>query len=423
VAAIRRYSLRRLDERVFAPHPAGDVVGTLRTPLETSRSGLVDPRLRPTWRLLATSFGLLGIAAIAVAAADPGRPTGLVVLALVALTVIAAGVHQRSVVSLEAARRTEAEHVARILQGLSRSATPDAIVTAIVTDLAAGTGADHIVVVRRRPDSGAFEATLAGARPGDPTTTTTLPPAGLDIAATARRGSDGWRLEERVATEFGLANTLAAPLLGDRGTVGAIVLARRGDEPWPAVSRRILRAAAVEAGAALERVESHRTAEARASTDALTGLPNRRYFDEFCALLAGRRRADDAVGILMVDIDHFKRINDRHGHDVGDAVLRAVAGAIAGAVREGDVPARFGGEEFAVLLRRPTRRVAVEVGERIRAAVAALDLRAIGPGSASVSVGVAVQADPAESIADLLARADRALYRAKRAGRDRVEAA
>jgi diguanylate cyclase (GGDEF)-like protein len=399
------------------------VVGTLRSPLETSRSGPVDPRLRPTWRLLATSFALLGIAGIGVTVVDPGRPIGLVVLALVALTVIAAGVHQRSVATLEAARRAEAEHVARILQGLSRSATPDAIVAAIVTDLAAGTGADHIVVVRRRPDTGAFEATLAGARPGDPTTTTTLPPAGLDVAAAARRGSDGRRLEERVATEFALTNTLAAPLLGDRGTVGAIVLARRDDEPWPVVSRRILRAAALEAAAALERVESHRTAEARASTDALTGLPNRRYFDEFCSLLRGRRRADDAVGILMVDIDHFKRINDRHGHDVGDAVLRAVAGAIAGAVREGDVPARFGGEEFAILLRRPTRRVAVEVGERIRGAVGALDLRAIGPGSASVSVGVAVQADPDESIADLLARADRALYRAKRAGRDRVEAA
>ena len=87
--------------------------------------------------------------------------------------------------------------------------------------------------------------------------------------------------------------------------------------------------AAIEATAALDRVESHRSAEARASTDALTGLPNRRYFDEFCALLAGRRRADDAVGVLMVDIDHFKRINDRYGHDAGDEVLRAVGGAIA----------------------------------------------------------------------------------------------
>ena len=125
----------------------------------------------------------------------------------------------------------------------------------------------------------------------------------------------------------------------------------------------------------------------------------------------------------MVDIDHFKRINDRFGHDVGDEVLRAVGGAIGGAVREGDVPARFGGEEFVVLLRKPSGRTAVEVAERIRAAVGELDLRAFGPGPASVSVGVAVQEEPEEPISELLARADRALYRAKRNGRNRVETA
>ena len=87
----------------------------------------------------------------------------------------------------------------------------------------------------------------------------------------------------------------------------------------------------------------------------------------------------------MVDIDKFKGLNDRHGHQVGDEVLRAVAGAIVGAVREDDVPARYGGEEFAVLLRNPTRDVAVEVGERVRAAVGALDLRRWGSRAASAS--------------------------------------
>src|SRR5205823_6990224 len=120
------------------------------------------------------------------------------------------------------------------------------------------------------------------------------------------------------------------------GIVGAIVLSRRLDEPWPRSVARILHGAAIEASAALDRAYSHREAETAASTDALTGLPNRRYFDEFCGLLARRRRADDAVGVLMVDIDHFKALNDTFGHPVGDEVLRAVAGAIAGAVREGD---------------------------------------------------------------------------------------
>jgi diguanylate cyclase (GGDEF)-like protein len=173
----------------------------------------------------------------------------------------------------------------------------------------------------------------------------------------------------------------------------------------------------------LSRAYSQRAVEAQASTDALTGLPNRRYFDEFCGLLARRRRADDAVGVLMIDLDKFKVLNDTHGHATGDEVLRAVGGAIIAAVREDDVPARYGGEEFVVLLRNPTPEIALDVGERVRAAVAALDMRRLGVRTVSVSVGVAVARHTEQSIEDLIAQADRALYRAKRAGRDRVVAA
>jgi diguanylate cyclase (GGDEF)-like protein len=371
-------------------------------------------RLRTTWRLLVGSFALLAGAATLALAVGPVRVLDLVILVLIGLTAAAATGHHRAVSRREAERRLEAEHVARILQGLSRSGSPDEIVEAIVGDLAVGTGADHTVVVRLRADDGVLEARLAGARPEDPTSITRLPLSDLD--------PDG-DLEARVRTVFGLSNTIAAPLRGEQGLIGAIVLARRIDEPWSAGSRRILQAAAIEAAAALGRVASHRDAETRASTDALTGLPNRRYFDEFCALLAHRRRADDAVGVLMVDIDHFKRVNDRYGHDAGDEVLRAVAMAIGGAVRDGDVPARFGGEEFAVLLRNPSERVAMEVGERIRAAVGSLDLRTMGVPPVSVSVGVAIEHDPDAPIAEVVADADRALYRAKRGGRDRVVAA
>ena len=126
----------------------------------------------------------------------------------------------------------------------------------------------------------------------------------------------------------------------------------------------------------------------------------------------------------MVDIDKFKVLNDTYGHATGDEVLRAVGGAIVAAVREDDVPARFGGEEFVVLLRNPRPEVALEVGERVRAAVGGAGPRA---GSAcravSVSVGVAVARHADQPIDELIAQADRALYRAKRAGRDRVVAA
>jgi diguanylate cyclase (GGDEF)-like protein len=129
------------------------------------------------------------------------------------------------------------------------------------------------------------------------------------------------------------------------------------------------------------------------------------------------------VGVLMIDIDRFKRLNDTFGHAVGDHVLREVAQAIAAAVREDDVPARFGGEEFAVLLRNPSPEIALEVGERVRRSVGALDLRKLGVPAVSVSVGVSVAESPDLPLDVVIEEADRALYRAKRAGRNRVVAA
>jgi diguanylate cyclase (GGDEF)-like protein len=230
------------------------------------------------------------------------------------------------------------------------------------------------------------------------------------------------RIAARAGAAYGLRNTLAEPLRSDGRVVGAIILSRRLPDPWPASARRILAGAAFEASAALARATQHRDAETRATTDALTGLPNRRYFDEFCGLLARRRRSGDAVGVLLVDIDWFKAVNDTWGHAAGDEVLRAVAGAIVRAVREEDVPARFGGEEFAVLLRNPGADVAVDVAERVRASVGRLDLRRLGPAGVTVSIGVAVAQAADQPIADIVASADRALYEAKRTGRDRVVA-
>ena len=126
----------------------------------------------------------------------------------------------------------------------------------------------------------------------------------------------------------------------------------------------------------------------------------------------------------MVDIDRFKVLNDRYGHATGDEVLRAVGGAIVAAVREDDVPARYGGEEFVVLLRNPSRRVALEVGERVRASGrGARPARISASRPCRVSVGVAVADSLDQPIDELVETADQALYRAKRAGRDRVVAA
>ena len=393
-----------------------------------------DRRIRRSWLVFSgTLFVLAGVALLRVAV-DGARPLDWLMIGVIVVVGFVALRHRLAVGALEVSRRSEAESFARILQGLSRSISPDAIMDAIVEEIGSGTGADHIVVARRRPDARVLEATLVNARTGGPSSTTLFPISDLEDPPDAEDVRAGYRLHDagvlvaerigrRARRIYGLKHTLCAPLTTDAGVIGAIVVSQRTADSWPESAQRILTGAAIEASAALSRAYSHREAEARASTDALTGLPNRRYFDEFCALLARRRRADDAIGILMVDIDRFKVLNDTHGHAVGDEVLRAIAGAIAGAVREDDVPARFGGEEFAVLLRNPHLDEAVEVGERIREAVASLDLSRFGVAAASVSVGVAVATVQDQPIVDVIEQADRALYDAKRRGRDRVVAA
>ena len=496
------------------------------------------------------------------------QPIDFLTAGLVVVAAVAAIAHRNAVAGLEFRGRGEAESFARILRGLSRSVSADAIVAAILDDLIDATAADHVVLVRRRPEARSLEARLVTRRPGIPTTATMLPvslldptpgsnpdsvgvavgpglpdveptapppvqsltpaermrifapqvtepepeaepgaepelesaPTGAETSETvppeageqltlaiepddepvaslmpslprvARRETDTGgsrtlirriaaesiallqdiglpapdlfgargkakpvevlargpeaevveRVAGRVQSVFGLSHTLTAPLRSEAGVLGAIVLSRRSSHSWSESARRLLRGAASETAAALVRAESYREATAGAATDPLTGLPNRRYFDEFAALIGGGRRAGDGVAVLMIDIDKFKGLNDTFGHPAGDQVLRSVADAITSAVRDQDVPARIGGEEFAVLLRNPGPMDAVEVGERVRQAVRALDLGRLGIPGVSVSVGVANAIGPDEAITALVDRADQALLRAKRAGRDRV---
>ena len=386
-----------------------------------------DPRIKRAWWLFSGAFLLIVLIAVGRVFGGGTDPFDWILLLAVIVAGVGALLHASAVGALDARSRSETESFARILSGLSRSVSADSIVDAIVEELGEATRADHIIVVRRRRGTSLLEARLVSSHPGVPNHTTLLPAGDLEDPADGgrlprpREVAD--RIAGRVRSVYGLTHTLAAPLTAEDGIVGAIVISRRTDGGWTDATHRLLAGAAVEASAALARAYSHRAAEAQASTDALTGLPNRRYFEEFVSLLAQRRRAGDAVGILMVDIDKFKKLNDTHGHATGDEVLRAVAAAIVSAVREDDVPARFGGEEFVVLLRNPDPGVAVEVGERIRAAVRGLDLARIGVGGVSVSVGVAVADGPDEAIEDLIETADQALYRAKRGGRDRVVAA
>ena len=157
--------------------------------------------------------------------------------------------------------------------------------------------------------------------------------------------------------------------------------------------------------------------------DPLTGLNNRRHFEDVVRRDWTRGFAAQApLAVVMVDIDHFKRYNDHYGHAEGDVCLKAVAVALRdGARRVGDVLARIGGEEFALVLPNVLRADAERLGEKLRAAVAALQLpHAAAPlGRVSLSIGIALVADPqAEPFDSCLQRADQALYTAKAQGRD-----
>ncbi len=156
-------------------------------------------------------------------------------------------------------------------------------------------------------------------------------------------------------------------------------------------------------------------------TDALTGLFNRRHLEEECGRQQSiARRHGDPLCLILLDIDLFKKVNDTYGHPAGDLVLREFARRLAGQVRVGDIPGRWGGEEFLVLLPRTDLAGARLVGERIRLATSATPMDAAGvPVPVTVSGGCAV--GPVASVEDLISTADALLYRAKAAGRNRIE--
>ncbi|MDB5413229.1 MAG: hypothetical protein JWR10_1564 [Rubritepida sp.] len=188
---------------------------------------------------------------------------------------------------------------------------------------------------------------------------------------------------------------------------------RRSD----AAARRLTETARKTQELQAELVEARR----QATTDPLTGLPNRRCFDE--ALRLGLDEAATMpVALIMIDVDHFKAVNDSYGHHVGDAVLRDLAKTLPLALAEGSLAARFGGEEFAVILRGPELRDAARTAEGIRTRIGNSSLLIKQTGqriSVTVSLGLAMAA-AGEAAAHLIERADAALYEAKRGGRNRV---
>jgi diguanylate cyclase (GGDEF)-like protein len=179
-------------------------------------------------------------------------------------------------------------------------------------------------------------------------------------------------------------------------------------------------------GLSVANIRLREALRAQSTKDPLTGLYNRRYLQEMLDREIRRAiRSEQALGVLMLDLDHFKNFNDTYGHDAGDAVLRETASFLVRSIRAEDFVCRYGGEEFVVILPTADLRAAEARAQRIRAKLRDLVILHNGRslGLITASIGVAALPGHGTNEKDLLQAADAALYRAKREGRDRVAVA
>jgi diguanylate cyclase (GGDEF)-like protein len=218
---------------------------------------------------------------------------------------------------------------------------------------------------------------------------------------------------------------LCVPMIHRDELVGLMSVLRPRVDAFGDEDIRILTSLAATAALAISNAQLFDRIATLSMTDELTGLANRRQLQQRAGHeVEAARRYGDRLALLMIDIDHFKRFNDLHGHLRGDQVLKAVARVLRDSVRRVDTVARWGGEEFVVLLPKLGPAEAATVAEKLRAAVSGLEVggaEALPGGRLTVSVGVAAYPEDSPEAEDLLDCADRALLQAKRTGRDRVQ--
>jgi diguanylate cyclase (GGDEF)-like protein len=184
-----------------------------------------------------------------------------------------------------------------------------------------------------------------------------------------------------------------------------------------------VKAVAQHAGLALANLKLRDSLRDQSIRDHLTGLYNRRFLEESLEReLARAKRARNSFAVFMLDADYFKRFNDQFGHETGDAVLRTLGKTIKESCRRNDLPCRFGGEEFTVVLTDIGRQEATQWGERLLSKVRGLGLKSGEKdlGRIAISAGIALYPEHGEDIETLLQAADIALYEAKQSGRDRL---
>jgi diguanylate cyclase (GGDEF)-like protein len=221
---------------------------------------------------------------------------------------------------------------------------------------------------------------------------------------------------------LGMREFCVAPLRLGKHVHGVLAVAGH-DVAFTAGDADLVASTAEQISLALERYRFLAVVQRQASVDDLTGLYNHRFLiDSLGQQVALAERLGTPLAILMLDIDHFKALNDTHGHHAGDLALITFADTVVGSVRRADLAARYGGEEFVVLMPNTSTHEAFRVAEKIRLAVAATDVELPDrpPVRVTVSIGVAAYPEDTVSASELFTLADGALYQAKRTGRDRT---
>jgi len=220
----------------------------------------------------------------------------------------------------------------------------------------------------------------------------------------------------------GFESLYVLPLLVKDEVVGTFTVAARRPGAFPGDRREMLGVIANQVAISLQNGRMYQVLEEQATTDGLTGLVNHRTFQErFSAMLGRAERHKFPVSLILTDIDHFKKINDGHGHPTGDDVLRRVAAILAASARKIDIVARYGGEEFAIVLDGTDREGARLLAERVRQEVEQQTFPSSkGTFNATLSIGVSSYPEDAREKAEIISRADQSLYAAKHGGRNRT---
>ena len=308
--------------------------------------------------------------------------------------------------------------IRRVGDSFAKGLDRDALLDIVVKTAVDGVGGDcGRATVQAEGDTG---DPVEVARTGD-----------LDARREAIAAAEAQALSSRAPAEVTDASgtALAQPLqASDGGRVLGVISVARAARPFTEPDRELFNYLANQAAVSIENVDLHETVQRQAVTDELTGLFNHRRFQEVMALEVERtRRFNSEMGLVMLDIDDFKAVNDVYGHITGDMVLREVAQVLRDSAREIDEPARYGGEEMAVALPQTDLEGAYQFAERVRRRIEALELPILdGSGTLRVtaSFGAAALGEPglprdADKEA-LVAAADAAMYRAKRSGKNRT---